>query len=212
MKVKFIQKKFHFKNKIYKILKPLNLSEDIYSYLTNTGNFIISIDKFSSLEMGYYFKNLEKDEILYLNLKKNKIEKEGIYFKDIIILNHSLQFNIKLWKEIRDKFNSLNTEIIEKDLDTHLEEKDYTEYRKFYYRENKDFLDIKENYDSLFLIGSNKVFESISGDFYRLSNMIDYEISKNCSFYDEHIHMDIYLRKKINLDFMITYYNNDKVR
>ncbi|MGG4441281.1 hypothetical protein [Brevibacillus fortis] len=64
---------------------------------------------------------------------------------------------------------------------------DYDDYSRFHYKENKDKILMKRDYDTLFLIGSKIVFEYASGFFEPLSRTGAGSFLR--SFGHEHFHL-----------------------
>lgn len=81
------------------------------------------------------------------------------------------------------------------------------EYWTFSYRENNDFLDIKESFDNVFFSGSRKVFSSIAANCKELAESELDKFYKMYPAYHDHKHLDNYLRRNSDLPFSIDYYD-----
>ncbi|GED72585.1 hypothetical protein BRE01_62870 [Brevibacillus reuszeri] len=66
----------------------------------------------------------------------------------------------------------------------------YNDYRRFHYKENKDKILIKSDYNTLFIIGSKIVFEYASGFFEPLSRTGAGSFLR--SFGHDHYHLDLF--------------------
>ncbi|MRN56935.1 hypothetical protein GJB61_28705 [Paenibacillus sp. LC-T2] len=71
---------------------------------------------------------------------------------------------------------------------------------RYWYREHKDYLDIKEQYDSLFLVGSKEVFINISFDALSVCDE-GRDLFSRFPGYHAHEHIDYYARKEYTKNF-----------
>jgi hypothetical protein len=115
------------------------------------------------------------------------------------LLHHSVQLKIDDWKQIRKAIfkNKKPTQI---NLEVDNEREMNRSLAKYWYRDHKDYLDVREQYDSLFLIGSKEVFNNISID-----AMSVYEEGRDLFSrfpgYHAHEHIDYYVRREYTKNF-----------
>ncbi|MBD8497262.1 hypothetical protein [Paenibacillus arenosi] len=197
--------------KIYKVITTAEPIPDLFVLKTNTcGGIILGNEtSLNILEKMFLLSSMTKDSLVYFNTRSTELtdyllERWSIKDKgnDLVLLHHSIQFKTNDWKEIRN--------LIRKEKDFKIEQYDFNDdfdrksnLGKYWYREHKDYLDITENYETLFLIGSQHVFENISSD----ANSIKHEgrdVYLQYPGYHAHEHIDYYERRKYTKNFQLT--------
>jgi len=202
MNIHFNKYEVKLGNKIYIILIPIFKLTKLYVISTDVRSAIV-LGNESNLE---YFSKLllvmsqTKNSILYIPSKENRLtdylqdrwsnKDSG---NDLILLHHSLQFNPKDWKEIRyllSKDRNERKEYLVINNDINIERN----LSKYWYRENKDFLDIKEKFNTIFLIGSREIFHNISIDAINVKDE-GRDLFERFPGYHAHEHIDYYARR-----------------
>ncbi|MCR8843337.1 hypothetical protein NQ117_06545 [Paenibacillus sp. SC116] len=198
--------------KIYKVITTAEPVQDMYVLKTNTQGGIILGNETSlhTLENMFLLSSITKDSLVYFNTRSTEvtdyylldrwsIEDKG---NDLVLLHHSIQFKTNDWKEIRNLIRKTKDFKIEQyDFNKNIDRK--SNLAKYWYREHKDYLDIRENYETLFLIGSQEVFENISND----ANSIKNEgriLYLQHPGYHAHEHIDYYERRQYTKNFQLT--------
>lgn len=213
MKLQFSSTLVNLSDKQYNVL---TLAEEIKVYvcISDIGYLILYGDIPGLNVVAYCFTHaaLNPNRILFLPLRQNDLtdylkEKDGIQAaRDLVILNHKLQFNYKDWKTIRQSLQrqkSPSKFIRLDDMPEKLDTKPFLTYR---YRENNDILNIRDYINTLFLVGSRKVFGSISSECQSLAQSEPDKFAVEYPGYHDHRHMDIYMRNRDYL-FSIDFYD-----
>ena len=214
MVIKFWTNKVIYLGKQYKVLIPILQNKDTYIVESNSKTYMLYANKNDLIKLAglLVLATQNKDTIIYLPTKQNHFTG---YLKsifdidnglDLVILHHSIQFKHKFWKEIRKRIYYKTKESY-KINEFEFKDLDWEEHRGFYYKENKDFLDVKEQFDTVFMIGSSTVFSSISS--YCLSVAENGEdLYKFTNGFHEHEHLDTFTRHKGNYeDMTIDFYD-----
>ncbi|WML34332.1 hypothetical protein [Clostridium sp. OS1-26] len=213
MEEKFYKTEIRLKDKEFIVLTPLNDYNELFTCTQNLDYLTILGDISSLLRLAYIFAVMydEKNIIMYLPLKRHglteylKSSQGERSAKDLVILHHTIQLKINDWKTIRGlltKKDIVSIEV-EDDIFKNIDE----DYRKFNYRSNKDVLDVKNKFETIFLVGSSKVYGSIANDCKELAEGEPDEFFKKYNWYHDHKHLDIYLRRWKEINFSIDYYD-----
>lgn len=216
MVIEFWINKIIYLGNQFTVLIPTVQNKDTYIVESDSKTYMLYANKNDLIKLAglFVFATQNKDTIIYLPTKHNHFTD---YLKsifninnglDLVILNHSIQFKHKFWKEIRKRIN-YKTKKSYRVNELEFKDLDWEEHRVFYYTENKDFLDVKKQFETVFMVGSSKVFSSISS--YCLSiaeNGEDlYEFTNG---FHEHEHLDIFTRYNRNyVDMSIDYYDEE---
>jgi hypothetical protein len=198
-------------NRSYKIFTPDSHLEDFFVLSTDVRGAIIlgnehSLELLANLLL---FSAKMKDSIVFIKCKKNKlteyllnrwsIKEKG---NDLVLVHHSNQLKSNDWKDIRGLINKTknhNKEVFDIDFDFGGKR----DLSKYWYREHKDYLDIKEVYETLFLVGSEEVFTNISIDAISIKNE-GRDLFKRHPGYHAHEHIDYYERRQYTKNFQLT--------
>ena len=81
------------------------------------------------------------------------------------------------------------------------------EYREFYYKTNRDVLDVKNTFQTIFFVGSSKVYGSIANDCKEFAEEDQEPFFNEHKWHHDHRHLDMYLRKRKEINFSIDYYD-----
>jgi len=166
MKLQFYKTETTYQGKVYKILIPaIPLTETYAGFARATP--IIFANKADFMRLAALFTLLTevKDVIIYLPIRKNHDDYlsetyfDPTNFTDIVICHHSLQLKRGVFKQIKQRLSKgslISFEVNQmKFADLEFDE-------SFWYKENKDLLDVAIQDDILFLIGSRKVFKHLA--------------------------------------------------
>ncbi|MCM3783513.1 hypothetical protein M3231_11045 [Neobacillus mesonae] len=187
--------------KSYKVITPTEEILGLHVVSAGIRSVVICADEGSLQRLSELLKILTrmKDIIVYLPSKQNPLTEylmERWSTKgtgnDLVFMHHSLQFNTKDWKQLRSlmKKGSYQT----KEVIPAAMEQRKTKPIRYWYREHKDFLDIKERYDTLFLVGSPMIFQHMSEDAISIKKE-GRELFERFPGYHEHEHIDDYTRR-----------------
>lgn len=213
MKEKFYKTEVRLKDKKFVVLTPLIEFDNLYDCTQNLDYLTILGDISSLLRLAYIFAVMhdEKNIIMYLPLRRHGLSE---YLKssqgeqsanDIVILHHMIQLKINDWKTIRGLLTE--KDIISIQIENDSFKKIDQDYREFNYRSNKDVLDIRNEFETVFLVGSSKVYGSIAYDCKELAEGEPDEFFKKYKWYHDHRHLDMYLRRWKEIGFSIDYYD-----
>lgn len=189
--------------KSFEVLIPSYKFEHTYigEFLINDYMIFSNVPDLSFMTTLFNLIEKKKDSIIYLSIKKNGLPKylENWFWdhkeNDFIIFHHSLQLNINDWKLIKSKINHKGEQItfeVEEHENSNLED-----YNTFRYRENKDYLVIKRKFESIFFVGSAKVFKYMANSIMDFVNSC--ESKGNSLRIHDHTHLDIFLKKEQSL-------------
>lgn len=214
MKLIFDVHNCHLGKKTYQVLVPRFSLEKTY-----VGEF--GIDKFMIMANSDNLRKLaalqlligqQKNTIIYLQTRINGLPE---YLKnwfwdskvnDILLLNHSRQFDVNEWKELRQLLKKKGSQVIYNIDEEEFNDLGLEDFHRFRFRENKDFILIKRKYETIFFIGSFKVFKVMSNVFLSLAKDGENYFRRNGGH--DHFHMDMYLSKK-DCEFCIDYYDEE---
>lgn len=216
MVIEFWINKIIYLGKQYKVLIPTIQNKNTYIVESDSKAYMLYANKNDLIKLAglLVFATQNKDTIIYLPTKQNKFPE---YLKnifeidnglDLVIFHHKIQVKHKLWKEIRKRL-IYNIKQSFKVNEFKFNDLDWEEHRVFYYKENKDFLDVREQFDTVFMVGSSKVFSSISS--YCLSVAENGEVLyRFTNGFHEHEHLDTFTRHKGNFeDMTIDFYDEE---
>lgn len=217
MVIEFWINKIIYLGKQYKVLIPTIQNKNTYIVESDSKAYMLYANKNDLIKLAglLVFATQNKDTIIYLPTKKNHFTD---YLKsifnidnglDLVILHHSIQFKHKCWKEIRKRINNKTKESYRIN-ELEYRDLDWEEHRVFYYKENKDFLDVKEHFDTVFMIGSSKVFSSISSYCLSVAKKGE-DLYKFTNGFHEHEHLDIFTRHKGNFEDMTIDFYDEKI-
>jgi hypothetical protein len=189
--------------KSFEVLIPSYKYEHTYigEFLINDYMIFSNVPDLSFMKALFNLIENKKESIIYLSIKKNGLPKylENWFWdhkgNDFIIFHHSMPLNINDWRLIRSKINHKGEEItfeVEEHENSNLED-----YNTFRYRENKDYLVIKRKFESIFFVGSAKVFKYMAGSIMDFVN--NCESKGNSLRIHDHTHLDIFLKKEQSL-------------
>lgn len=201
MKIKFLQKEIWLQNRKYIILTPLFNTKDIYACEFDKEYYMI----FGNQQSLQYLACImllaadNRDKIIYLSDMEKDLPNHLHRFsyhkknKELVFLHHSLQLNLNIWKELRQKLHQQNgkTRSFERN-PRKFSDLNYEDYQHLQYQENKDRILIKSNFDTLFLIGSKNVFNYASGFFEPLSREGAGSFIR--TYGHAHYHLDMFTR------------------
>ncbi|GED56137.1 hypothetical protein ABER61_06550 [Brevibacillus formosus] len=212
MKIQFLQKEIWLQNRKYIVLTPTFHAKDIFACEFDKDMFMIFGNQQSLQYLAcvlligadhrdkiIYVTNMEKDLPIHLHrfshTKKNN---------ELVFLHHSLQLNTHQWKELRQKVHKQKGRIRSFEVNPRkFSDLDYKDYLMFHYKENKDKILMKRDYDTLFITGSKIVFEYASGLFEPLSRTGAGSFLR--SFGHDHYHLDLFTRN--NQALCVDYYD-----
>ncbi|KMZ41321.1 MULTISPECIES: hypothetical protein [Bacillales] len=212
MKIQFLQKEIWLQNKKYIVLTPAFHTKDIFACEFDKDMFMIFGNQQSLQYLAcilliganhrdkiIHVTNLEKDLPIHLHrfshAKKNN---------ELVFLHHSLQLNTHQWKDLRQKAHQQKGRVRSFEVNPRkFSDLDYEDYLMFHYKENKDKILMKRDYDTLFIIGSKIVFEYASGSFEPLSRTGAGSFLR--SFGHDHYHLDLFTRN--NQGLCVDYYD-----
>lgn len=139
-----------------------------------------TLDDILQLALAFHHYKKSENTIMYIGGQKKL--PQCLRYKmsgrddcvDLVLINHKMQFNHKNWKSIRSKIKKSN--LINKSYSVKEKSFETKEYKNYSLHENKDYLDLHLNYNTLFLCGSQPVFENLTEYCYNLSacTSIDY--------------------------------------
>ncbi|MFO1443869.1 hypothetical protein KDN24_11755 [Bacillus sp. Bva_UNVM-123] len=204
MKLKFFSTTLSHLDKNIRILKPEVELKHTYVLETAPRVYIIfgTEEELNILAHIIYLANFHKNYLFYLPLRKNVLTpylKNWSHYvrnHDLVLLHHSVQFQTKQWKTIRNSINkSLNETTLEVDLPKTDKVNRLEDFMTFYHNQNKDYLDLKNYAETLFLVGSKKVFYHITIDVKEISDNGKQLYEKHPGWH-EHEHLDSYIRFK----------------
>lgn len=208
--------------KEYQVIRPDITLSDLYIVQLQDQNHIIFGNENSLPKLASIFEYASNDSqsIIYINSRVNELTE---YLRngwsnnskplDLVILHHSIQLKTHEWKRIRDLWKKTVKQRKSSIIQTNVEEK----HRKqeYYYKENKDVLDIDARFETLFLIGSRTVFNDISKDALSVSEN-GRELYLRHPGYHDHEHIDYYARRVYTKNYKydghflcIDYYDRD---
>ncbi|SFJ05904.1 hypothetical protein [Thermoflavimicrobium dichotomicum] len=212
MKLQFWQEIVMCGGKTYNILTPTFDLAGIYIGEYQRADYMLFANgsQLRKLAALFHLIGTFRQSILYLPLKKNGVTKYiANWFwdskgNDLLLFHHSIQLNIHIWKQLRNKVSQKGSCI-----SIEINEEQYLnlprkEYDSFQFRENKDCLLIKRKFDTIFLIGSRKVFTYMSGCLLPLAKEGAAYFKKYGGH--DHIHMDLFLCQKSG-QFCIDFYD-----
>lgn len=215
MEEKFYKTEVRLKGKEFVILTPVIDLEQLFACTENLDYLIVFGDIKNFMRLAYIFAIIckGKNVIMYLPLKKHglteylKLNQGENSANDIVVLHHTVQFKINDWKTIRGLLTKKDIVSfqIEDDIFNSIDE----DYRRFYYKTNKDVLDVKNIFDTVFFVGSSKVYGSIANDCKEFAEGKPDEFSKENKWYHDHRHLDMYLRKSKEINFSIDHYDKE---
>lgn len=177
MQFKYKEAKIKLRDKEYTICIPdypfSNLHINIEDNKNISAIVFSSLDDILQLALAFHYYKKCENTILYIQGQKKlpdclQFEMNGRDdCVDLVLINHKMQFNHKNWKSIRSKIKKRN--LINKSYS--LNEKSFKtkEYKNYFFQENKDYLDLHLNYNTLFLCGSQPNFTDLAEDCYNLS-------------------------------------------
>lgn len=208
MKMTFQKHEVNLGSRTFKVLIPVQGVEDLYVVSTDAKGAVILGNEcgLEMLENILIVAAANKDSMIFIPSRKNELTEYLLNRwsnkdsgNDIVILHHTIQFKTNDWKAIRN--------LIRKSINENIEEvmvaKDQEEQRnlsKYWYRDHKDYLDIKEQFETLFLIGSKKVFVNISIDCGEVRDE-GRNLYLRHPGYHAHEHIDYYERRKHTKDY-----------
>lgn len=212
MMLDFYEQEVQLSDKSYTILIPKIGFNKTYVCEVDTDTFMLFGDESDLERLATIFtiSSQEKDKIIYIPSKQNIVT---TYLKerfgcpksdDLVLLHHLLQFRTKDWKKVRRLLSRRN--FVSYELNNN-DEICYDGWEKFYYEENKDYLFLKRQFDSLFLVGSKKVFKYMVNDCSVVAEN-GAELFKWYRGMHEHSHLDRYIRYHGNgSDMTINFYD-----
>lgn len=214
--IEFSEKIISNLGKGYHILIPTVKLDKTYVLKVDREDFILLGNKLDlqSLANIFQISSVLKNSIIYIPTGINTpttylLERWGQDNpSDLVILHHLLHFNIKNWKHIRNLIRKRKGETIcYRTEETKLNRANGVD---FYYKENKDILHLKNNYNTLFMEGSSNVFDHIAGDCLYVANNGE-ELYRQFPGFHEHEHLDMYLRDKTGMrqNMTIDYYDQE---
>lgn len=193
--------------KQYHLLTPKVDFSELYVVQLREQNHVIFGNENCLLNLAkvFEFSTRSPNYIFYLNTKANKltdylIESWSCDSKsyDLVIFHHSVQLKIHEWKQIRELWRRSRRETISPVLEVDI--KKTKNNREYNYREHKDFLDINDRFDSLFLTGSSRVFKDISKDILLIHENGREQFLRFPGAHD-HEHIDFYARKQYTKNY-----------
>jgi len=208
MKITFRKYEVKLGSRTYKVLIPIPDIEDLYVVSTDaTGAVILgnecSLEKFENI---LTVAATNKDSIIFIPSRKNELTEYLLdrwsnkdNGNDLVLLHHTIQFKRNDWKAIRSLIRKSKNENIEEIIVTK-DQEGTRNLSKYWYREHKDYLDIKEQYETLFLIGSKEIFVNISIDSREVREE-GRDLYVSHPGYHAHEHIDYYERRKHNKDY-----------
>jgi len=162
MKIQFYKTETTYQGKVYKILTPTTPLTDTYAGFARATPIIFSNKAdFMRLATLFAFLTEVKDVIIYLPTRKNKDDYltetwfDATAFANIVVCHHSLQLKRGLFKQIKQRLSKRDLVSFKVD-QMKFDNLEFDE--RFRHQENKDLLDVAIQNDTLFLIGSSKVF------------------------------------------------------
>jgi len=193
MKIQFYKTEIIYQGKFYKILSPVIPLTDTYIGVVTDNTPFVFANKADFISLATLFTLLTemKGVIIYLPTRNNQTDYlKQIWFGvgnslDMVICHHSLQFKQRLFKVLKNRLSKRNLVSFKLDI---MKFADIAFDKKFWYRENKDLLDITKGQDTLFLAGSAKVFAQLARECLRFRGIAEEPP------YHIHTHLDTYLR------------------
>lgn len=136
-----------------------------------------------------------KNAFIYLPTRKNPLTS---YLKecwsqnglDLLLLQHHVQFPLKRWKTIRSNLRRGKVVSVKSRIDQDLN-LTFEDYCLLWDQYPHDRLDVKQRYETLFLVGSSRVFHYMVPGFFQLSRSGP---RLSGSGYHDHIHLDSFLK------------------
>jgi len=207
MGIEFEKTSVNIGKKHYEVLTPKTDLSELYIVKISEQKHVIFGNEECLLKLAtvFTFLSMNPSYILYLNIKVNNITEylrdswscdSELY--DLVLLHHSVQLKIHEWKQIRDLWRKSTKQPINpiqkysiKKMNNSLE---------YFYREHKDFLDIVERFNTLFLIGSSRVFQDISKDAVLISENGRESFFRFPGSHD-HEHIDFYARREYTKNY-----------
>lgn len=198
----------HFRFKEYRVGRTRVLIPEqsfIYTYvgdLCSGNDFMIFSNQQDLHKLGKLWSVAARfrDALVYLPIRKNPVTPyvsnwfdQGL---DLVLLHHHLQFPIKEWKRVRSKMRrgklfSVKSGTVRSDMNryTNLTSQDYERLWDEY---PHDRLYVEKRYETLFLVGSSRVFRYMIRSFLDLSRTGP-QISVPGKYHD-HDHLDSFLQ------------------
>lgn len=206
MKISFEKSLVSIGTKQYQVLKPIIDLSNLYVVQVQEHNHIIFGNEHSLeiLANLLEYSSGNPNSIIYLNTKNSMLTE---YLSEcwsniqksfeLVILHHSIQLKIHEWKQIR----ALRLKAMKRHTDTFIEFKNSTRNdSEYHYREHKDFLDINDRFETLFLVGSNRVFTDIALDTVSIREN-GRELFLKFPGCHDHEHIDYYARKEYTKNY-----------
>ena len=195
MKIQFYKTETTYQGKVYKILTPTTPLTETYAGFARATSIIFA-NKADFMQLAALFALLTeiKDVIIYLSIRKNtdnylsETYFDTTNFTDIVICHHSLQLKRGLFKQLKQRLSKRNLISFEVD---QMKFADLKFDEKFWYKENKDLLDVAIQDDTLFLVGSSKVFGHLARE------CLQFRFDNYLPLYHDHTHLYPYLRNGV---------------
>ena len=187
--------------KQYQILSPNIDFTELYIVKLREQNHVIfgNEDCLLNLAKTFEFSSKNPNCIVYINTKVNKLtdyltQRWSCDAKsyDVVIAHHSVQLKLHEWKQIRELWRRSSKIQFDSILEVDMQ---YTRNsHEYFFNEHVDFLDIEDRFETLFLIGSNRVFKDISKDTFLIHENGREQFLRYPGAHD-HEHIDFYARR-----------------
>ncbi|GLI09445.1 hypothetical protein YDYSG_54770 [Paenibacillus tyrfis] len=202
MKLHFIKKEINLSAKSYTVFIPNFPTDNMFALEHRCGIYMLFGDQKSLQYLACLFlaASIHRDKMIYVPVTTRLLPKDLQHFSaynknlDMVFMHHSIQFNTKLWKEIKQRMFRTKGELKSFECNPRqFSDLGYEDYCPFTYAENKDKILIKKYADTLFFYGSKKAFEFASGGLEPLSRTGASYFIRNGGH--DHDHLDLFTPK-----------------
>ena len=198
MKIQFYKTETTYQGKLYKILTPVSPLTEIYVASSRRTACLFG-NKADYIKLAALFTLLTevKDMIIYLPTGKNHDDYlrhawlEVPHFSDVVICHHRTQLKRGTFKQLKQRLSKKNLVSFKIE---HMKFADLTFDEKFWHKENKDLLDFDLQNDTLFLVGSAKIFKHLAWE------CLKFRVGVSDPPYMSHTHLYAYMRNGVAVD------------
>jgi len=189
--------------RVYPVVVPdCSELDDLFVIMTEAKSAVIFANEACLCVISSLVRYMETSNatILFVNVKRNALTdylraswSSQTHSKDLVLVHHSMQLRVHEWKQIRNLIRK--SAYKEAAVDVNEPEDDVgRNLGRFRYTDHKDYLDVAEHSDTIFMTGSSEVFRELSRDAWQLSKS-GREAYLSYPGAHDHEHIDYYARR-----------------